>query len=69
MCLLSPVPPLPSSALLTHPGKIINNYSTSLHWVRYCPVSYNAYSAELSFLALGRVKKIALEQLLPASLD
>ena len=47
MCLLSSVPPLPSSPLLTHPGDIINNYSTSLHWVCHCPASYKAYSAEL----------------------
>ena len=47
VCLLSFVPPLPSSPLLTHPGEIINNYSTSLHWVCYCPVSYELYCAEL----------------------
>ena len=47
VCLLSFVPPLPSSPLLTYPGEIINNYSTSLHWVCYCPVSYEVYYAEL----------------------
>jgi len=31
VCLLSSVPPLPSSPLLTHPGEIINNYSTSFN--------------------------------------
>ena len=53
VCLLSSVPPLPSSALLTHPGKIINNYSASLHWVCYCPVSYKAYSAGSALINYG----------------
>ena len=44
------VPPLPFSPLLTHPGEIINNYSTSLHWMCYCPVAYESYSAELALI-------------------
>ena len=50
VCLLSSVPLLPSSPPLTHPGELIINYSTSLHWVCYCPASYKAYSAELALI-------------------
>ena len=46
-CRYLPSTPRSLSQSLTYPSDIINNYSMSFHWISYCPVSYEAFSAVL----------------------
>ena len=55
VCLSSSISPLPSSPLLTHPGELIINYSTSLHSICSC-VLYLTTRTAPSWLWLCFVK-------------